>query len=77
MSVRIVYYGYLSELAGACEVVVAVKEGTGARVRELLAERVSKLEGGLIVLVNDVPATLDTVVRAGDTIKVLPHIGGG
>ncbi|MEM0335064.1 MAG: MoaD/ThiS family protein [Thermofilum sp.] len=78
MSVKVVYYGYLSDLAGTRENVVSVRDGASVRVRELIAEIVIKLgESSLIILVNDTPSTLEALVKAGDTVKVLPHVGGG
>lgn len=78
MSVRVIYYGYLSDLAGVRETLVSLKDGTAMRVRELIAEKVAKLgENSVVILVNDLPSKPDSLVKAGDTVKVLPHVGGG
>lgn len=72
------YYGYLSDLAGSREVIVNIEDRGTARVREVIAENVVRLgESSLVILVNDLPSTLEAIVKSGDTIKVLPHVGGG
>lgn len=75
---KVVYFGYLSDVAGTREASVSIENRQGVRVREIIDEKVIKLgEGSFIVLVNGNPATLDTLIKSGDTIKVLPHVGGG
>jgi len=72
--VRIVYMGYLSELAGGREVELEVCGE--ARVKDLV-----KLPGlsldDLVVLVNGRSARADSPVKPGDKITVMPHISGG
>ncbi|ABL77505.1 MoaD/ThiS family protein [Thermofilum pendens] len=76
MSVRIIFYGFLIDVAKARELTVGVEKPT--RLEEILGEGfLAKSGKDLVVLVNDLPATLDTYVRPGDVVKILPHIGGG
>uniref|UniRef100_A0A7C1PDH7 MoaD/ThiS family protein n=1 Tax=Thermofilum pendens TaxID=2269 RepID=A0A7C1PDH7_THEPE len=78
MSVRVIYLGYLSDLAGTKEEEVVLPESRAALVRSVINARVLSLgEGSFIVLVNGAPASLNSAVKPGDTIKVLPHVGGG
>ena len=73
--VKIRYYGYLAgEFNGEVEVEIPDE---GATVEEVV-----KLPSGLdikdlVLLVNGKPAKPDTRVKPGDTIAVMPHIGGG
>jgi len=73
--IRVKYLGFFSEIAGGPEAEVDLEE---ALVRDVVDRRVLEASGGdLVVLVNGVPASLDSKVRSGDTVAVLPHIGGG
>ena len=73
--VRIRYYGYLAgEIDGEVEVEIPDE---GAAIRDIV-----KLPSGvdineLVLLVNGKPAKPDTRVKPGDSIAVMPHIGGG
>jgi len=78
MSVRIVYMGYLSDLAGVKEEEVALPDSKASLIRSIISARVLSLgENAIIILLNDMPASLNSTAKPGDTIKVLPHVGGG
>jgi|UniRef100_A0A7C3WQB7 Molybdopterin converting factor, small subunit len=78
MSVRIVYLGYLSDIAGTREEEVVLPDSKTSTVKRVLNAKVLSLgENALLVLVNSLPASLNSTVKPGDTIKVLPHVGGG
>ncbi len=73
--IRVKYLGFFSELAGASEKTFDLAEAT---VRELVDPRVLEAsKGDLVVLVNGLPGSLDSRVRSGDVVAVLPHMGGG
>ncbi len=75
--VRIYYFGFLSELSGKSYDEVELPEKTGVKVRDLVNERIKPFLDAIIILVNDVSVTPDHRVEPGDTVKLLPHIGGG
>jgi sulfur carrier protein/molybdopterin synthase sulfur carrier subunit len=78
MSVRVVYLGYLSDLAGVREEEVVLPDPRASPVRSVISPRVLSLgEGAILILVNGMPASPNSTVKPGDTIKVLPHVGGG
>ncbi len=73
--IRVKYLGFLPDITGRLEDEVDARE---AVVREIVDPRVLEVTGGdLVVLVNGLPSSLDTKVRDGDTVALLPHIGGG
>ncbi len=75
---RVVYLGYLSDLAGVEEEEVVLPGSRASLVRSVISSRVLSLgESAILILVNDMPASLNSPVKPGDTIKVLPHVGGG
>ncbi len=72
--VKVRYLGYLADYAGR-EVEVEV-EGE-ARVRDVVKLPPDVDPEELIYLVNGRPARLDTPVKPGDVVSVMPHISGG
>ncbi|RLE61444.1 MAG: hypothetical protein DRJ35_00450 [Thermoprotei archaeon] len=75
MSIKIMYFGYFSDIVGKKKDIVNAEK---ARIREIVDKRILKLTGGdFVVLVNGVPSRLDSFVKSGDEVKVLPHMGGG
>ena len=73
--IRVKYLGFLPGVTGRAEEEVDAEEAT---VREIVDPRVLEATGGdLVVLVNGLPSSLDARVRDGDTVALLPHIGGG
>ena len=72
--VRIVYMGYLAELAGGREKLVRVCGE--ARVRDIVGLEGVELED-LVILINGRSAKPDSTVRPGDKLTVMPHISGG
>ena len=72
--VKIKYIGYLAELAGKREEEIKLDKPT--KIRELIDLQRVKLEE-LIILVNGLPGSLDSVVSGEDEISVLPVISGG
>ncbi|QOJ78511.1 MoaD/ThiS family protein [Infirmifilum lucidum] len=75
--VKIYYFGFLSELSGKSYDEVELPERAGVKVKELVNERIKPFLDTIIILVNDVSVTPDKRVKPGDTVKLLPHIGGG
>ncbi len=73
--VRIKYFGYLADYAGAPEVEVDAPEG--ARVRDVVRLPPDVRLEDVVVLVNGRPASPNQELRDGDTVSVLPHISGG
>lgn len=75
MSIKIMYFGYFSDIVGKKKDVVNVEK---AMIRDIVDKRILKLTGGdFVVLVNGIPSRLDSFVKSGDEVKVLPHMGGG
>lgn len=73
---RIIFFGYLIDLVKEREVVLEITEPT--KVKDVLSRSLSVSQGlDVVVLINDYPATIDSYVKPGDTVKILPHIGGG
>ena len=73
--VKIKYIGYLAELAGSRE--EEVKVNGRIKVKYLLERRIKKGLEELVILVNGLPGSLDTLVDDNDVISVLPVISGG
>ncbi len=72
---KIKYIGYLAELAGRGE--EEVKVDGRIKVKDLLEQRIKKGLEDLVILVNGLPGSLDTLVDDDDIISVLPVISGG
>ncbi len=73
MMVKVKYIGYLAELVGIREEEIKVEKPV--RVREILRIK-SDLEE-LIILVNGLPGSLNSLVDRDDVVSVLPVISGG
>jgi len=73
--VRVKYFGYLADYAGAPE--VEVDAPPGARVRDVVKLPPDVSIDDVVVLVNGRPASPDQELGEGDTVSVLPHISGG
>jgi len=71
--VKVKYIGYLAELVGIREEEIKVEKPV--RVREILRIK-SDLEE-LIILVNGLPGSLNSLVDRDDVVSVLPVISGG
>ncbi|RLE71963.1 MAG: MoaD/ThiS family protein [Thermoprotei archaeon] len=72
---KIKYIGYLAELAERRE--EEVKVDGRIKVKDLLERRIKKGLEELVILVNGLPGSLDTLVDDDDVISVLPVISGG
>ncbi len=73
--VRIRYYGYLAgEIDGEVEVEIPDE---GAAIRDIVNLPSGVDINELVLLVNGKPAKPDTRVKPGDSIAVMPNIGGG
>jgi len=73
LMVKVKYIGYLAELVGIREEEIKVEKPV--RVREILRIK-SDLEE-LIILVNGLPGSLNSLVDRDDVVSVLPVISGG
>ncbi len=67
------FFGYFAEKAGARAKEIALK--TPTRLREILPDGFPEIN--MIVLINQKPATLDSVVENGDTVLIMPVLSGG
>lgn len=75
MAIKVEYFGYFSDIVGKREAIVNAER---ARVRDIVDRKILELTGGdFVVLVNGVPSSLDSTVKNGDDVKILPHMGGG
>lgn len=81
MQVKVVYFGVLRDLAGREQ--EAVELNNGARLADLYSElqrRLTGLEkfaGSIALSVNYEYASLDTPLRDGDEVALLPPVSGG
>lgn len=77
MRARVRYYGFFSEITGKEHEDIAVKSAAGKSVREIVDERLLPFLDDAIILVNGIAVRPDYRVKAGDEVKILPHVGGG
>ena len=79
MRVDVLYFGVLRELMGAPQ--VSVEVAAEARVEDLLdwlgGELSGQVRGTIAVAVNREYAGLETVLRDGDEVALLPPVSGG
>ncbi|MDI7275304.1 MAG: MoaD/ThiS family protein [Anaerolineae bacterium] len=71
----IVPVGLLKPHLGEREAVLA--EAAGMTVEQVLAELGIQSDLVAMVLINGRQAAKDTVLRDGDTVKLIPFVGGG
>ena len=75
MAIKIFYYGYFMDIVGKRVVSLEIDR---ARIKNIIDKNVlEKTRGELVILVNGVPSSIDGIVKDGDEVKVLPHMGGG
>jgi len=67
------FFGYLSEIAGMRTKVVALDRP--ARLRDMIPP--SFPEKNIIILINEKPASLDSVITNRDTVVLMPILSGG
>jgi len=72
--IRIKAIGYIAEVIGARE--LTIESDRLVKIRELISLP-KKLESRLIVLINGKPGTLDSLVKSGDRVTLMPTISGG
>src|SRR5208282_3213469 len=81
MRVRVLFFGMLKDMAGKASDEVELAEG--ATVRALLAHYESQIPRlkeslpALALAVNQEYARVDTTLRAGDEVALLPPVSGG
>ncbi|RLE63783.1 MAG: hypothetical protein DRJ38_06760 [Thermoprotei archaeon] len=73
--VKIKYIGYLAELAGRRE--EEFKINGKVKVKKLIEQRIKKGLEELVILVNGLPGSLETLVDDDDIVSILPVISGG
>ncbi|MHA1595002.1 MAG: MoaD/ThiS family protein [Candidatus Baldrarchaeia archaeon] len=66
--------GYIAEMLGFRNRELNI--GKGLRVRELL-KGVNVDEKRIIVLINGKPANMDSILRGGEYVVIMPVVGGG
>ena len=80
MSIKIRVYGELSAILGV-ELVIDEKEGVVKEILKNLLEnkgiKLKDLEQDYVVLVNGKKARMDSKIREGDIISILPIFFGG
>ena len=72
--IKVKYVGYLASIAGVHEEEINAEN---AKIRELLRLKGNVTWDEVIILVNGRPAGLDTTVKKGDEVTVLPFTSGG
>jgi len=72
--IKVKYVGYLASIAGVREEEINAED---ARIKELLRLKGNVNWDEVIILVNGRPASLDTRVKSGDEVTVLPFTSGG
>ncbi len=72
--IKVKYVGYLASIAGVREEEINAEN---ARIKELLRLKGNVNWDEVIILVNGRPASLDTKVKSGDEVTVLPFTSGG
>lgn len=81
MTVRLLFFAVLRDIAGADERELAVSEGTTARdVWQALRAEYAKLAGYAqppMVAINETYAAPETVLRDGDELAFIPPVAGG
>jgi sulfur carrier protein ThiS len=55
----------------------AVEVGDGAAIRQVLSELGLPEDTPKVILLNDRQGKLDDILKEGDTITVVPPVGGG
>lgn len=81
VTIRVLFFGQLKEIAGCAEQDLALEEGaTAAAVFEhyaALHPRFGGLRSSLVMAVNEEFAAPGTVLRDGDEVAFLPPVSGG
>ena len=81
MTVRLLFFAVLRDIAGADERVLSLKEGTTAReVWQALRGEFSKLSDynqPPMIAVNESYAEPDVTLRDGDELAFIPPVAGG
>ena len=81
MTTTVLLFASVAEMAGTRR--LAVELADGARVGDLereLVQRYPKLEGladKIVYALNEAYVDRDQVIRAGDTVAVIPPVSGG
>jgi len=75
--VKVYYFGFLTELSGKEFEEVELPSADKVRLRDIVCDEVKPLLDRLVILVNDISVNPDYWLKPGDTVKLLPHIGGG
>jgi molybdopterin converting factor subunit 1 len=81
MRVTVLFFGVLKDVAGRANATLGFEDGaTVAKILERCVSsspRLEEFEGSIAVAVNQEYASLQTVVRDGDEIALLPPVSGG
>ena len=80
MSVKVLFFGMLTEKAGIREADIEVgAEGIklGDLVDNLKKDYLKQSTGPLILAVNEVQSDPDTIVKDGDEVALMPPFAGG
>ena len=80
MSVKVLFFGMLTEKAGVKEADVEVPaEGMklGDLVELLKKDHLKQSTGPLILAVNEEQAHVETIVKDGDEVALMPPFAGG
>ena len=80
MSVKVLFFGMLTEKAGVREAEVEVgAEGIklGDLIEKLKKDYLKQSTGPLILAVNEVQSDVDTIIKDGDEVALMPPFAGG
>jgi len=75
--IEIEFLGYFTDLAGCKKATIKMRKGKVKDLLEFFPKILGVPRENIIVLVNGVAAKLETSVKEGDKVAVMPPIGGG
>ena len=71
--VEVKFIGFIAEKIGAREMKVSLTQPV--KLKDMLEVELSKDRA--IVLINQKRATLDSIIKNGDKVKIMPVVSGG
>lgn len=75
--IEIEFLGYFADLTGYKKVTIKMRKGKVKDLLEFFPKMLEVPRENIIVLVNGIAAKLETDVKEGDKVAVMPPIGGG
>ncbi|MCP8967532.1 molybdopterin converting factor subunit 1 [Ectobacillus ponti] len=75
--ITVLVFAHLKEKFGQPRLVLEEQELTVSQLRRVLAEQYDLQDNSVMIAVNEEFAEEDEVIRAGDTVALIPPVSGG